>query len=125
MWYSIAVIKSTATRNKMGGKKRSKRVMNPALQRLVDEMNEVSDDTCGSNSSNSSSVLVSSQVDDCQEEMRFLWLDHASNQKREDGQSSSSQSEHLKFGGNITKTGLTKHGDRHQVNYGATKYIKP
>ena len=103
----------------MGGvkKQRSKRASNRADD-LLDQFDDMKGEILNNNNK---SNLISSQVNNDEEkEMRFQWLDHdTSNHILPDGSSSR--------GVSIAKNpeNLTKHGDRHQVNYGKTKYIKP
>ena len=104
----------------MGGakKQRSKRAANRADD-LLDQFDDMKGEILNNN--NKSNIITSSQVtNDDEKEMRFQWLDHdTSNHILPDGSSAR--------GVSIAKNpdNLTKHGDRHQVNYGKTKYIKP
>ena len=65
-----------------------------------------------------SEFLISSQVDDYDEERRFLW--HYGNAKVVgDATTQAARGNAGRSGGMTSKYG------KHQVNYGATKYIKP
>ena len=105
----------------MGGakKRRSKRTANRADD-LLDQFDDMKGEILNNNNK-SNKIITSSQVtNDDEKEMRFQWLDHdTSNHILPDGSSAR--------GVSIAKNpdNLTKHGDRHQVNYGKTKYIKP
>jgi|Transcript_24392 hypothetical protein len=64
-----------------------------------------------------SEFLISSEVDDYDEERRFLW--HYGNAKVVDATTQAGRI------GNAGRSGMTGKFSKHQVNYGATKYIKP
>jgi hypothetical protein len=73
-----------------------------------------------------SSFIVSSQPDDSGDERRFVWvqklLQDGAAKSGASGKPATSQSTpHETIRG---KSGFSKHG-KHQVNYSATKYIKP
>jgi len=116
----LQIILYNIYRRTMGGakKQRSKRAVNRADD-LLDQFDDMKGEILNNNKSN---IITSSQVNsnDDEKEMRFQWLDHdTSNHILPDGSSAR--------GVSIAKNpeNLTKHGDRHQVNYGKTKYIKP
>jgi len=59
--------------------------------------------------------LISSKVDDCNQELRFLWLVEERHQRGKP-----SAKEACAFAETSSPSFA-----KHQVNYGATKYIKP
>jgi hypothetical protein len=107
------------------GKKNRSMMKKAAPQRKCDAMLDEFGSGLGlSDNSPDSEVLISSQVDDYQEEKRFLWLNYSSKVGvgDEDAQEDLRNTERIY---DSTPDTSKYGGFDHQVNYSATKYIKP